>query len=322
MSLFDIKEVKNADYYIDHAFRRANKKSEILKNRVKGEFVSKTKKIEISKIDVVKDVLLDDLGQILNNFPKMEQESVFYKELIKSFFDYGMIRKSLGSVKWAKDNIAKLSNESLRKIQNARNIDDIKRIKNAYFGRVASLIKQIDKYFSYLEDSRKKFKNFPQLKDLPTVCIVGFPNVGKTTLLFKLTGAKAKISAYAFTTLGINAGYREIKFQKVQFLDTPGTLNRFEKMNVFEKQAYIALEHLADAIVFVFDLTEEYSLEEQEKLYQEILKHKKPTMIYLSKTDIVEQEKIDAFRLTHDFTSDIVYLEKEIIKIFFKKKSS
>ncbi len=321
MTLFNIKEIKKADYYVDVAFRRATKKASLIRNKkIRGEPLVILKRMEGAKVDVVKDILGDELSEILTNFPDLEKESKFYKELIRCFLDYGMLKRSLGSIKWARDNITKISSLTMNRMKSARMPMEVHAVKKSYYGRVASILKQINKHLEFLENARKIFKNFPVVKELPTVCIVGFPNVGKTTLLFKLTGAKAKISAYAFTTLGINAGYREIRFEKVQFLDTPGTLNRFEKMNVFEKQAYIALEHLANIVVYVFDLTEPYPLEEQMKLYEETLKHKKPTIIYLSKTDIVPQEKIDAFRLTHTVVTDELQLEKEIAKIVFKRK--
>jgi len=38
-------------------------------------------------------------------------------------------------------------------------------------------------------------KGFPSIKtNLPTIAIAGFPNVGKTTLLSKITDAKPKIA--------------------------------------------------------------------------------------------------------------------------------
>jgi len=315
MTLFNIKEIKKADYYVDVAFRRAVKKASLLRNKkIKGEPLVIIRRIEVTKINVVKDILDYELSKILTNFPDLEKESKFYKELIRCFVDYRMLKKSLGSVKWARENIDKISSLTLNRMKMTRVLADVHATKKSYYGRVASILKQINKNLEFLETARKIFKNFPIVKEMPTVCIVGFPNVGKTTLLFKLTGSKAKISAYPFTTLGINVGYKEIKFEKVQFLDTPGTLNRFGKMNVFEKQAHIALEHLANIIVYVFDLTEPYSLEEQMKLYEETLKHKKPTIIYLSKTDIVPQKKIDSFRLTHNFVSNEEDLERAIAR--------
>ena len=87
-----------------------------------------------------------------------------------------------------------------------------------------------------------------------TVAFVGFPSVGKSTLLNTITNANSEVGAYAFTTLTIIPGLLEYKGAKIQVLDAPGIITgaSFGRGRGSEVLAAIRSVDLAMIVVDVF----------------------------------------------------------------------
>jgi nucleolar GTP-binding protein len=342
MNFQSLLKVESADFYIDIAFRKANEKARNIRNKLDGNRFEKSKKIELLKIEVIKDNLVNNLQKILNSFPVIDKLPEFYEELIKCTLRYSELKKSLGALNWSIKKINEFFRIYKDNIKKTKHFEKINQYRRQYYGRVSSILKQIRSELQYIEECRRIMKEYPTIKtNIPTVCIVGFPNVGKTTLLFRLTGSKPEINSYPFTTKNINVAYLTIKYdniknnkdkvqledfkntttenfskknfnKKIQLLDTPGTLNRFNKMNCIEKQAYLAIKYLANLIIYIFDLTEPYPIKKQIKLYNNLKKFNKNVIIYLSKTDLIKEEVIKEFNKKYESVSDAEKLKKVI----------
>jgi nucleolar GTP-binding protein len=93
-------------------------------------------------------------------------------------------------------------------------------------------------------------------------------------------------------------GYIKTPYFDIQVIDTPGILDRpIEEMNEIEKKSILALNYLANLIIYIFDLTETcgYSIKEQINLLNTIKKiFNKEIILYFSKKDLFteKEEKI------------------------------
>lgn len=317
MNFQDLKKVETGQFYLDVAFRGAIKRLDAARSsiRIRTNKVEKVRRLEHLRVNVIRDKLDVCLERIIRGFPSLDALPEFYVELIKCSMDYQKIKKALSTINWAKQKIDELAKKTLVVINGATTQTAINKARKSFSGRVSSVMKRANKDLLFLEKTRKEMKDFPALKtSLSTVAITGFPNVGKSTLLKKLTGANPQIKNYAFTTKNLNLGYTTIGEERVQFVDTPGSLNRYAKMNPIEKKSYLVMKYLADLVVFVFDLTETYSLEDQTALFHRIQEFDKPIVLFASKTDLLDPEQIKEFCASCNAQDNLDDLRKAIEK--------
>lgn len=296
MNFQDLKKIEKADFYVNLAFRRATDRAEIIRLGFKRSDarIFKSKKIEMEKINVITHTIAENFEKIVKSFPSLDDLPEFYKELIKITVDMVELKKALSAVHSSRLVLFDIYRIYNHKIKQCTELPKINQYRQEFLGRASSIPRRIKKDLEFLENARKIMRSYPAIKTgIPTVAIAGFPNVGKSTLLSKLTTAKPEIKDYAFTTKGLNVGYMEQRYEKIQFIDTPGTLNRFERMNYIEKAAHLAIKYVAEKIIYVYDPTEEYSFDDQIKLHEVIKKFHKPIIIYISKADIANKRELD-----------------------------
>ena len=137
-----------------------------------------------------------------------------------------------------------------------------------------------------------------ELKMIADVGLVGFPNVGKSTLLSRISSARPKIANYHFTTLSPNLGV--VKYHDNAFVvaDIPGLI---EGAGSGAGLGTEFLRHVdrTRLIVHVVDISgiegrdpiEDYkTINNELKIYDERLS-KLPQIIALNKTDILPDRK-------------------------------
>ena len=160
---------------------------------------------------------------------------------------------------------------------------------------MATIMKRQSQNLLYLEQVRQHLSRLPSIDpNTRTLLVCGFPNVGKSSFLNKITRADVDVQPYAFTTKSLFVGHTDYHYLRWQVIDTPGILDHsLEERNIIEMQSITALAHLRACIVYIMDVSEQcgFSIENQFKLFNDIkpLFANKPIMVIVNKTD---QKKI------------------------------
>ncbi len=282
-----IPKIEKPEFYIELGIRSAKRYAATrkLRERVKTKRIAE---LESIKADTFARTIMGHIGKVCSSFPSVDQLPVFYKELLEAVVGINELRVSIARMQGAAEKIETMAVD-FKRAARASDAEKILQKKREFYGRASSMLKKSKAAFSFAENARKTLKNFPSIKTkIPTVCLCGYPNVGKSTLLSRLTGSTPEIAQYAFTTRQLMVGYID---NKIQIIDTPGSFREdFKKMNWIEKQSYLAIKHLSKKIVFVFDITETcgFTTEQQEELFNKIVRkfRAKQFIIYLSKADM------------------------------------
>ena len=318
MNFQRVAKVDTADFYLDIAIKRGKAKVEQLPNRREPASTRARKKARKFVVETG-DILIGKLNNIIKNYPSFNTLPTFYKELAKVTLELDDVRQSLGAIQWAAESVDTFTRHYKGKIGASKEVPDMKFFQREYIGRISSVMKQIKKSFPILENARKTMKNYPDVKELPTLVIAGYPNVGKTTLLKALTTSAPKIASYPFTTLRPMLGTYTHHNVTYQVMDTPGMLDRpLTHMNRVEKQAGLALQHLAQLVIFVLDPTElcGYSLKEQQALLAQIEKHFKiPFIVVANKSDISEK-LADVMNISAEKNTGIATLRQQVAAVY------
>ncbi|MEI6102790.1 MAG: NOG1 family protein [Methanothrix sp.] len=237
------------------------------------------------------NILSDNLSILIKKFPSFENLPPFYREMADIIAGVDRIRISLSRLSWASRQIRLISKEYVGNIRRSRGLDTAPARRSA-FGRYSSVMRSIEKDLLFLNEARNLLRKMPTIDPaVPTILIAGYPNVGKSSFIVRVTGARPEIAMYPFTTRGIFVGHFMRGDQKYQVVDTPGLLDRpMEERNEIERQTVAALSHLQGVVLFILDPSEHcgYLIDSQLSLAEDLKNWLTlPVLVVANKADIL-----------------------------------
>ncbi|KAF2312044.1 hypothetical protein GH714_027860 [Hevea brasiliensis] len=264
----------------------------------KGYAISRLRQFYMRKVKYTQQNFHEKLSTIIEEFPRLDDIHPFYGDLLHVLYNKDHYKLALGQVNTARNLISKISKDYVKLLKYGDSLYRCKSLKVAALGRMCTVIKRIGPSLAYLEQIRQHMARLPSIDpNTRTILICGYPNVGKSSFINKITRADVDVQPYAFTTKSLFVGHTDYKYLRYQVIDTPGILDRpFEDRNIIEMCSITALAHLRAAVLFFLDISGScgYSIAQQAALFHSIksLFMNKPLIIVCNKTDLQPLEGI------------------------------
>ncbi|RZC93151.1 hypothetical protein C5167_029127 [Papaver somniferum] len=185
---------------------------------------------------------------------------------------------ALGQINSARRLISKIAKDYVKLLKYGDSLYRCKSLKVAALGQMCTVVKLIGPSLAYLEQIRQHMARLPSIDpNTRTILICGYPNVGKSSFVNKITRANVDVQPYAFTTKSLFVGHTDYKCLRYQVIDTPGVLDRpFEDRNIIEMCSITALAHLQASHCPTGSTLSQY----------QIMFVNKPLIIVCNKTDL------------------------------------
>jgi len=292
----NITVVPSSTEFIDLILSKTQRKTATVVH--KSYPISRIRGFYVRKVKFTQQNFHDRLSKILTDFPRLDDLHPFYADLYNVMYDRNHYKIALGQINTARNLIDQVGRDYARLLKYADSLYRCKMLKKTALGRMVTIIKRQNASLKFLNDVRQHMARLPAIDpNTRTLLITGFPNVGKSSLINKLTRAEVETASYAFTTKSLSVGHMDYRYLRWQVVDTPGLLDKpCEERSDIEMKTIVALAHLRAAIVYVMDVSEQCgeSLESQLQLFENIrpLFTNKPIYVMANKTDVVGKDEL------------------------------
>lgn len=229
--------------------------------------------------------------------PSAREDAYFIEDYLVLGFGYPIAVSAIQGL-----NITDLLDEIVKKIKDL-NID----FTDGY--------ESVDDYRINLKKHKKSTKNDiksspEETQEIPTIAILGQPNVGKSTLFNNIIKEERVIvDELEGTTRDSIDSIITISGKQYKFIDTAGLKKdrvREEDLEFYSKiRTFRSIEN-SDVCIILIDCTREITNQDR-KIVEKCLSKGKSVCVIFNKTDIVTKEKIE--ELIYDFNTDLEFLD-------------
>ena len=264
----------------------------------RGYAITRIRQFYMRKVKFTQTSWNEKLSRILDDFPRVDDIHPFYSDLLNVLYDKDHYKLALGQLNTARNIIDKIAKDYVKLLKYGDSLYRCKQLKRAALGRMCTIMKKHAASLAYLEQVRQHMSRLPSIDpNTRTILVCGYPNVGKSSFMNKVTRADVEVQPYAFTTKSIYVGHTDYKYLRWQVLDTPGILDRpLEERNTIEMQSITAMAHLRAVVLYIVDASEQcgYTIKQQSDLFHSIkpLFANKPLVVAINKTDVRKLEDL------------------------------
>ena len=293
-----IATVPAATDFIDVGLSRTQRQTPTVVHA--GYAITRIRQFYMRKVKYTQQSWNEKLSRILEDFPRVDDVHPFYSDLLNVLYDKDHYKLALGQLNTARSMIDKIAKDYVKLLKYGDSLYRCKQLKRAALGRMCTIMKKHAASLAYLEQVRQHMSRLPSIDpNTRSILVCGYPNVGKSSFMNKVTRADVEVQPYAFTTKSIYVGHTDYKYLRWQVLDTPGILDRpLDERNTIEMQSITALAHLRAVVLYIVDISEQcgFTIAQQAALFHSIkpLFANKPLVVAINKIDVRALEDLSA----------------------------
>ncbi|ALU12757.1 hypothetical protein EYM_07185 [Ignicoccus islandicus DSM 13165] len=252
--------------------------------------------LEVQRVSLVYQIILDKL-KFLDQLPKPEELHPFYIELASLSVPYQKYWAVVHGLKRLRKKLEEMWEDYRVLVKTAVSLEEAARIRREAVGRALNAVKRSRGALDVILKFKLAISSLPSIDfNEPRIVVAGMPSTGKSSFVKFVSSAEVEVASYPFTTKEVHVGHFFDGRYKFQVVDTPGILDRtWEEMNEIEKRAAIAIRHLPNSLLFLFDVSAEGPpIEKQARVLDNVLKvvGNERVVLAANKIDVADAVKL------------------------------